>query len=316
MQRSESEKLIRRATLRQLQIFVTVAELRSYTKAAEYLHLTQPTISMQVRKLSETIGLPLFEQVNKKLHISVAGQKVLQAAKDILDRLSYLSDDIMSLKHKVKGELHIASVSNAKYFMPRLLGIFLQKYPDVIPYLKVTNRSRVIKRMKNGDMDELFILGKLDDKLAEDYQFLENKLVVIANPQHPLATQKRQISLQQLSKARFLVRETGSGTRLAVEKLFNQHQLKPNCYMELGSSEAIKQAVMAGLGLSVLSRNNLKMELEGKHIVELDVAGFPLMRHWYVMHLKNKKLSLVAQTFLDFLLTEGKKVLLENIKLV
>ncbi len=309
-----SDYLIRRATLRQLQIFVIVARQGGFTKAAEQLHLSQPTVSMQVHKLSETLDSPLFEQLGKKLYLTAAGQKVLSAAEDILERLSHLHDDMMELKHKVKGELHIAAVTNAKYFMPRLLGVFLQQHPEVKPYLKVTNRSSVIKRIKEGHQDELFILGQLpEDMDVANYCFLENKLVVIASPRHPLAKQAP-VSLAQLSQERFLMRETGSGTRLAVEQRFQKNNLTINPYMELGSSEAIKQAVMAGLGLSVLSLDNLSLELRGGYIAVLQVEGFPLIRYWNAMHLKNKKLSLVARTFLDFLRNEGKTVLAEELK--
>lgn len=304
----DTDFLVRHATLRQLQILVTVAHTGGYTRAAEALFLTQPTISMQVQKLSDAIGLPLFERVGKRLDLTLAGHKVLRAAEDILDRLNHLGDDIIELKGEVKGELRIAVVTTAKYFMPHLLGAFLHRYPEVEPRLTVTNRAKVIGQMTKNE-DELFIMGQVPDGLdVKTHPFLENDLVVAAPPSHPLA-REHQISLARLTQERFLVREPGSGTRLAVDRLLGEHDLAIEPYMELGSSEAIKQAVMAGLGLSVLSLDNLRLELAGDHLAVLDVDGFPLKRHWYAVHLINKKLSLVARTFLDFLLNEGKEVL-------
>ena len=309
---SEADFLVRHASLRQLQILVTVAHTGGYTRAAETLYLTQPTVSMQVKKLSETVGLPLFERVGKRLHLTLAGRKVLNAAEDILERLGHLGDDMTELKGQVKGELHIAGVNTVKYFVPHLLGAFLQTYPEVKPILTVTNRARVIGRLMDNE-DELIIMGQVPDHLeVEAYPFLENKLIVVASPNHPLA-RKPSISLARLTKERFLVREAGSGTRLATDHLLAEQGLTINPYMELGSSGAIKQAVMAGLGLSVLSINNLRLELTGGHIAKLDVEGFPLERYWYAVHVKGKKLSLVTRTFLDFLLKQGKDVLKHDI---
>jgi DNA-binding transcriptional LysR family regulator len=309
---SETDFLVRHASLRQSQILVTVVHTGGYTRAAETLHLTQPTVFMQVKKLSETVGLPLFERVGKRLHLTLVGRKVLDAAEDILERLGHLGDDMIELKGEVKGELRIAGVTTVKYFMPHLLGAFLQAYPEVKPLLTVTNRARVIGRLTDNE-DELIIMGQVPDHLeVEAYPFLENKLIVVASPNHRLA-RKPSISLARLTEERFLVREAGSGTRLAMDHLLAEHGLTINPYMELGSSEAIKQAVMAGLGLSVLSINNLRLELAGGHVAVLDVEGFPLERYWYAVHLKNKKLSLVTRTFLDFLLKQGKDVLQHNI---
>ncbi|NOX76526.1 MAG: hypothetical protein GXP17_07945, partial [Gammaproteobacteria bacterium] len=160
-----------------------------------------------------------------------------------------------------------------------------------------------------SNKDDLLIMGQVPVELdVEAHPFIDNELVVVASTQHPLTTCSS-ISLQQLSKERFLVRETGSGTRLAVERLFAAQGLEIQPYMDLGSSEAIKQAVMAGLGVSVLSRHNLRLELAGNHIAILDVKGFPLFYRWYAVHLKGKKLSLASRTFLDFLLQQGKDML-------
>jgi len=305
---SVAKNLIRRVSLRQMQIFESVVRLGGYTRAAEELHLTQPTISMQVKKLSEAIGYPLLEKVGNGLHTTAIGDEVYASAQNILSNMVSLGESTAALEGVVKGPLRIAVITTAKYFMPHLLVAFITQHPEVKPILKVTNRSRVLERLKSNE-DDLLIMGQVPADLdVEAHPFIDNELVVVANPNHPLAKQKS-ISLKQLGKERFLVRESGSGTRLAVERLFAEQGLEIQPYMELGSSEAIKQAVMAGLGISVLSRHNLRLELAGKHIAILDVKGFPLFYRWYAVHLKGKKLSLASRTFLDFLLQQGKDML-------
>jgi len=305
---SPAENLIRHVTLRQLQIFETVVRLSGYTRAAEMLHLSQPTVSMQVKKLSETIGYPLLEKVGSHIHTTAVGDEVYACAQNILGNMVSLGESAAALEGVVKGPLRIAVITTAKYFMPHLLGAFISQHPEVKPMLKVTNRSRVLERLKSNE-DDLLIMGQVPVGLdVEAHPFVDNELVVVASPRHPL-TKCSSITLEQLSKERFLVREAGSGTRLAVERLFAEQDLEVKPYMELGSSEAIKQAVMAGLGISVLSRHNLRLELAGNHIAILHVKGFPLFYRWYAVHLKGKKLSLVSRTFLDFLLRQGKEML-------
>jgi len=299
--------LIRHATLRQLQILTSVAYMQSYTKAANNLYLSQPTVSIQIQKLSDAIGMPLFDCVGKKLHLTVAGNKVLQAAEEILDCLAHLSDDIIELQGEVKGELKISSVTNAKYFMPKILGVFLQNYPDVKPALKVTNRSSVLSRLKNNE-DDIYITGQItDNQDVIIHPFIENEMVIVAYPNHPLKN-KKNISLTELCKHQFIRREHGSGTRIAFDKLIEDHQLDIISYMELGSSEAIKQAVMAELGIAVLSLNNIQLELSNNLLIVLSVDKFPIKRYWNVVYSKNKHLSLVAKTFYEFMLKEGIKI--------
>ena len=298
---AKAEKLIRHVTLRQLQIFEAVARLGSYTRAAETLFLTQPTVSMQVKKLSESLGTALLEHVGGHLQTTVAGRDVYDTAREILARMVELGESISEQDGQIKGEVRIAAITSAKYFMPHLLASFIEQYPLVSPKLTIANREDVLNRL-NTHEDDLLIMGQAPDSLnAETYSMLDHELVVVAHPDHPL-TGARKISLQQLMQERFLMREQGSGTRQAVEQLFAGHDLTIHPHMELGSSEAIKQAVMAKLGISVISRYNLRLELAGNHIAVLDVEGFPLKRKWYAVHLRDKKLSLLSRTFLDFLL--------------
>ena len=221
---STAENLIRHVTLRQLQIFEAVVRLSGYTRAAEALHLTQPTVSMQVKKLSETIGYPLLERVGSRIHTTAVGDEVYASAQNILGSMVSLGESAAALEGVVKGPLRIAVITTAKYFMPHLLGAFITKHPEVKPMLKVTNRSRVLERLKSNE-DDLLIMGQVPVGLdVEAYPFVDNELVVVASTRHPL-TQCLSISLQQLSEERFLVREAGSGTRLAVDRLFAEQEI-------------------------------------------------------------------------------------------
>lgn len=304
MSYSATDRLIRRVTLRQLQIFEAVMRLGGYTRAGEALHLTQPTISMQVKKLSDALGLPLLERVGRQIHPTAVGRDVYAAAQDILGRMVALGDSVSERRGVVEGELCIAVITAATYFMPHLLGAFIGKHPSVQPRLTVTNRAKALERLKSN-VDDLLIMGRVPRELAvAAHPFIDNELVVAAAPGHALAG-ARSITLERLSRERFLVREPGSGTRQAVDRQFAEQGIKITPYMELGSSEAIKQGVMAGLGFSVLSRHNLRLELAGSHIVLLDVEGFPLKRRWYAVHLKSKRLTLAARTFLEFILVES-----------
>lgn len=308
MSYSTAENLIRHVTLRQLQIFEAVVRLGGFTRAAKSLHLTQPTVSMQIKKLCDSIGQPLVEQIDRHIKPTAAGRDVYAAAQDILGRMVALGDSASELEGVVRGELRIAVITTAKYFMPHLLGAFIARHPRVHPRLTVTNRAKVLERIKSNQ-DDLVIMGQVpSDVVVQAHSFIDNELVVVAPPEHPLSG-VRDITLEQLTQERFLVREPGSGTRQAVERLFAEQGLKIEPYMELGSIEAIKQGVMAGLGLSVLSRHNLRLELSGKHIVILDVEGFPLIRRWYAVHLQGKRLSLASSTFLDFILNESDGIL-------
>lgn len=297
-----------RATLQQLRLFESVARNGSFTKAADEVHLSQPAVSIQVKRLEEQVGMPLFEQMGKKIFLTNAGHELFDACQDIFARLKRLDHSLEDLKGEVAGPLHVSVVTTAKYFMPHYLGAFLRRYPKVHPMLKVTNRSRVIERMEQNE-DDLYILGTLPEKMdIEVHPFLDNELVVFAHPDHPLARQKN-IPIKRLTKERLLVREEGSGVRGVVESFFRERDIVITPYMELGSGEAIKQAVMANIGIGILSTYSLRLELETRSIVELDVENFPIKRHWSAVYPKGKKLSLVAQKFLDFLLSEQAKPL-------
>ena len=295
-------------TLRQLQIFEAVVRFGGITRAAEALNLSQPTVSMQVRKLGDVLGLALLEQAGRQVHVTATGREVYATTQEILGRLAALGDLADELKEVVRGELNLAVITTAAYFMPHFLGAFVDVHPQVQPRLTITNRAEVLERLRSNK-DDLLIMGQVPEELAvKAYPFIDNEMVVVAPPSHRLCRQ-RHIPLRTLADERFLVREPGSGTRQAVERMLMAQGLKLAPYMELGNAEAIKQGVMAGLGVSVLSRRNIGLELSSGRIAVLDVESFPLVRRWFAVHLQGKKLSLAARTFLAFLLNEGNAIL-------
>ncbi len=297
---------MRHSTFRQLEVFEAIARLGSFTRAAEELFLTQPTVSMQIKKLTEAVGLPLFEQVGKKIYLTDAGRALHKTSRDIFKHLSHFEMTVADMQGMKQGTLRLAVVTTAKYFAPRLLGAFCQQYPGIEVSLKVSNREHILERLADNQ-DDLYILGQPPEELeAESEPFLSNPLVVLAPVNHPLVGKKK-IPLARLAQEPFLLREPGSGTRMAVERLFAQHNLITKVRMELGSNEAIKQVIVSGLGVSVLSQHTLVLDAPGQLAI-LDVVGFPIKRHWYVAYPSSKQLSVVARTFLDYLKQASKQV--------
>ena len=295
-----------RATLQQLRVFYAVAEHKSYTRAAEEIHLSQPGVSIQVKRLEEILDITLFEKMGNQIYLTAEGQELYDTCRDIFERLESFEERLKELSGDVAGPINVAVVSTAKYFLPFLLSNFMHRHPKVEPRLKVTNRANLLARL-NANEDDLYITGQVPEDLPViEYPFLENVLVVVAHPTHPLAN-KKGIKLEQLTEERIVGREPGSGTRKAVEDLLLKHGLKITPYIELSSSEAIKQGVMAGLGIAVLSLHSLALEIAAKKLVVLDMEGFPLRRRWYAVHRKGKRLSRAAQTFLDYLQDEGEE---------
>jgi DNA-binding transcriptional LysR family regulator len=287
-------------TLRQLRTFEAVARLKSFSRAAEELHVTQPTVSKQIRLLHEEVGLPLLEQIGKKVFLTEAGEQLYATCAEWLETWSRFEQTIADLKGIKQGRLRIAAVTTTKYFMPRLLGPFCAQYPGIDIALEVINRDRLLERLARNQ-DDLYIMGVPPEGLdIECEPFLENPLVVLAPASHPLTKRKR-IAFADLANEPFIVRERGSGTRLTVERVFQERNVPLKIKMELGSNEAIKQAVAGGLGLAVLSQSTLSLDPGRQEITILKVEGFPIKRYWYVVRLRGKQLSVVARTFLDFL---------------
>lgn len=299
------------ATLHQLKVFETVARHASFTRAAEELFITQPTVSSQVKQLTKATGLPLFEQIGKSLYLTDAGQELLSTCHDVFERLNNFEMKIADLKGAKQGQLRLAVITTAKYFVPRLLGSFCQHYPGVDVALQVTNHQEIQRRILANE-DDLYIVSNPPEEIdLRNQSFLDNPLVVVANTKHPLAGQKN-ISLKQLNDLQFIMREKGSGTRKAVLDLFTENKISVNVKLELGSNEAIKQAIAGGLGISVLSEHCLISGGISGELTILDVEHFPIRRRWYVSYLSGKQLSIIAQTFLDYLLAESKNIPLSS----
>jgi len=289
-----------RVTLRQLSTFEAVARLKSFSAAAEEMHVSQPTVSKQIKSLHEEIGLPLVEQIGKKISLTEAGQELYATCGEWLDTWGRFEQTIANLKGMKQGRLRITAVTTTKYFMPRLLGPFLSRFPNIDISLEVVNRDRLLERLSRNE-DDLYIMGVPPDDIdVEAEPFMDNPLVVLAPASHPLTGRKR-IPFRTLGKEKFLTRERGSGTRIALERFFAERDTPLNIRMELGSNEAIKQAVIGGLGLALLSQSTLSFEAGQKGLTTLDVVGFPIMRAWYVVRPKGKPLSVVAEYFLKFL---------------
>jgi len=294
-------------TMRQMKVFESIARHLSFTRAAEELHLTQPTVSMQIKKLSDDVGLPLYEQIGKRIHLTDAGRELYVACRDILSRMEQLEMSYSEMKGVKKGRLRLTVVTTAKYFAPQMLGLFSQQYPGVEVALKVVNREEAFDRLRHNE-DDLYILGQPPEDLdIESAAFLENPLVVLASRNHPLAREKS-IPLKRLAEEPFLVREPGSGTRQAFERLMRKNGLKVNVKMEIGSNEAIKHAVAGGLGLAVLSHHSIKLDASSGAITILDVQQFPIERYWYIVYPRTKHLSVVASTFLEFLHKQAQSI--------
>ncbi len=291
-------------TFQQMRLFEAVARHGSITRAAEEVHLTQPSVSMQVKTLEDKIGLPLTEQIGKTLHLTRAGEQVAAASRDVLARLDEMQVALEDMKREVPGPLSIAVVSTAKYFLPQLLAEFKRRHPKVEPRLQITNRATVLGRL-GDNADDLYIMGQppQGQPVIAD-PFLENVIVFVARPDHPLVGAKN-IPLARMALENVIRREPGSGTRQAVEKLCQAANVELATHMEFDDSDAIKQGVISGLGVAYLSLHALRLELAAGEVVVLDVEGFPLRRGWYAVHREGKRLTNAAQSFLDFLQQES-----------
>lgn len=298
---------MKQATLHQLKVFEAVARHNSFTRAAEELFLTQPTVSMQVKQLTKAVGMPLFDQVGKRLYLTQVGEELVKTCRQIFERLDEFEMTVADLKGLKQGRLRLGVITTAKYFVPRLLGPFCKRYPGIDISLQVTNHEHILHRLSEN-LDDLYVMSQLPEMMDITYEpVLANPLVVLAPAAHPLA-QEKNISLERIAAEPFIMREPGSGTRKAVQALFDEQKLTLKVQLDLGSNEAIKQAIAGGLGISVLSLHTLALEGPQSQWSILDVEHFPIERYWYAVYPSGKQLSIVARTFLDYLLSEGKEV--------
>ncbi|MFC4930228.1 LysR family transcriptional regulator [Massilia sp. GCM10023247] len=292
------------ATFRQLRLFLAFAEHLSVTAAARACHVTQPTASMQLRELSDGVGVPLYEQVGKRLYLTAAGEALARTARAMMDEWTAFEQHVDGIKGMTRGRLRLSVVSTAKYFVPRLLGSFCAAFPDIDIALEVLNRDGVLRRLRDN-RDDLYIMSMPPQDLElERHAFMANPLDIIASASHPLAGHGR-IALAELAPLRFILREKGSGTRLACDKHFKALGFRPDIRMELGSNEAVKQAVAAGLGLGIISRHARAPAPADENLAVLDVDGFPVQSNWWTLYRKGKKLSPVATAFLQHLEQAG-----------
>ena len=288
-------------TLRQLELFKAVAEYGGISEAARRLHVTQPTVSMQLKALAESVGEPLFDNRGRRLVLTPAGEALQRAAVDMFQRWEAVQAELADLRGLRQGRLRVAIVSTAKYFLPRWLGSFCQAYPGVEIALEVANRDRILQRL-GEQLDDVYIMSAPPQNMPiEQTPILDNPLDLIAPVGHPLVG--RSLSLVDLHAEPFILREPGSGTRIACEQFFLARNFLPRIRMELGSNEAIKQAVAGGLGLGILSRHALGANAAQDGLVRLTVADFPIATRWHLVRVKSRYRSVLVDAFAAHLQT-------------
>jgi len=291
-------------TFRQLRLFLALAETGSVGGAARALHVTQPTASMALREVAQAVGLPLYELVSRRVHLTEAGEELARTARRVVDEWEAFEQRVDAMKGLTRGRLKVAVVSTAKYFVPRLLGGFCQQHPEIDIALEILNRDGVVARLREN-RDDLYIMSMPPDDLdLEDRVFMPNPLVVIAPADHPLAGQ-RAIDPRRLREERFILREKGSGTRMAVDAHWRRLRAAPPVRLELGSNEAVKESVAGGLGIGVVSRHALHGLDKENGVRVVDVEGFPLPSAWHMVHHAGQKLSPVALAFRQHVLAQN-----------
>ena len=295
---------MRRYTLRQLDTFLEVVRTGSVSRAADKLHVTQPAVSMQLRQLEESLGVPLLEMAGRTLRLTAAGAEVEQSAAAAVARLKELDDLVAAHRGLKTGKIDLAVVSTAKYFAPMLLVRFRAMFPDITITLQVHNREGIMKLLARNEVD-LIIMGRAPESMdCSSTEFATNPMSFICAPSHPLS-RRRGAAISVLEGQQFVVREPGSGTRSAMQQLLAEHRITPDIVMEMPSNETIKQAVMAGMGMAFLSLRTVRQELAAGHLALVDIVGLPVIRHWYVTHLRAKRLSPAADALKQFLIEEG-----------
>jgi DNA-binding transcriptional LysR family regulator len=283
-------------TFRQLKLFLALAETGSVSAAARAMHVTQPTASMQLKEVTQSVGIPLFEVISKKVHLTDMGLELAQTARAIVQTWEAFEQGVDGVKGLARGKLRVAVVSTAKYFIPRLIGSFCKKYPEIDVSLEILNRDGVVQRMRDN-LDDLYIMSQPPNDLdLSDEIFMANPLVLIAASRSMLVKQGG-VELKSLGDQRFILREQGSGTRMGVDQYFKKNKFRPDIRMELGSNEAIKEAVAGGLGIGIVSRHSLHGQQKEHGVAVVDLLGFPILSNWHIVHPASKKLSPIATEF-------------------
>ena len=291
-------------TFRQLQVFEAVARHLSFTHAAEELFLTQPAVSMQVKQLESAVGIPLYEQLGKSIHLTEAGKLMFRYSTEIRSQVNEAEKELDDLKGTEGGLLQIAVASTVNNFAARLLSEFCQQYPRIRVSFDVTNRATLLKKLEANESDLALMGSPPGDMDLIGEPFMDNPLVVIAPPSHPLVGEK-DIPLKKLKDDPLLMREVGSGTRVAMERFFlEKKNFKLISSIEMNSNEAIKRSVEAGLGLGIVSLHTIELEKELGRLEVLDVRSFSIVRQWYIVYRKGKRLSIAAESFKSFVLAK------------
>lgn len=300
---------MKNATLRQLRVFAAVGKHLNFARAAEELALTPPAVSMQIRELEEQVGLPLFDRTSRAVSLTTVGEYLLAHARRVLAAMRDAEDMVANLKGLKSGVLDVVMVSTAKYFVPRLLADFRRDHPGVEIRLRVAhNRGGIVELMRQGEV-ELAIMGRPPKEWPTRAEpFAQHPHVLVTAPDHPF-TQREQVPAEALVRETFIVREEGSGTRAALQEYLQAHRLSAHVSMEMDSNEAIKQAVMAGMGISLLSLHTLGLELAHGLIATPEVEGLPLVRRWHVVNTLGRTLSPAAEAFRYFMLERGEAFL-------
>jgi DNA-binding transcriptional LysR family regulator len=298
------EAVMKHATLRQLKVFEAVARHLSFSRAAGELHLTQPAVSTQIRTLEGHVGLVLFEQLGKKIYLTPGGAELLYHSRAIIEQFREAEESLTQFRGIAGGKLNVAVISAGDYFFPRLMVEFARRHPGVTLNLTVHNRADLLEQLKQNLTDLAVLVRPPEERDAEHAAFAPHPYVIVAPPDHPLAGKQR-IPLASITREPFVVRERGSDTWNSMEDGFGPHLAELNIAMEIRSTETIKQAVIAGMGLAFLSAHTISLELKAGSLVVLDVEGFPVMLNWYVVNRKHKRLPPVAQAFKNFLLADG-----------
>jgi LysR family transcriptional regulator, low CO2-responsive transcriptional regulator len=303
---------MRNVTIRQIRVFAAVARNLSFTRAAQELHLTQPAVSQQVSLLEQEVGMPLFEKIGRTIRLAPAGMELLRFATQITELLREAGETMAAMQGLKRGELKLGAVSTAKYFAPTLLSAFAPAYPEVTIKFTVANREEIVRLLGANELD-LVIMGRPPRELDTTAEpFARHPLVIISSLDHPLA-RRRRIALKSLARESFIIREQGSGTRASMEHVFRERSVSFRASMEVSSNETIKQAVMAGMGISFISSHTIGLEFETGKLAVLDVVGLPIVRDWYVIHLRERILSPIAAAFRSYLLENGARVILDTV---
>ncbi len=292
---------VRTLTLRQLQIFVVAARHLSYARAAEELHLTPPAVSMQLKQLEDNVGLPLFERMGRGVALTDAGELLVHHALRVLGEIKDAEANLQAMLGAESGQISVGLVSTAKYYMPRLLARFAQQHPGIEVQFSVGNRESLLQKLQDNAID-LAVMGRIPTEIdAHAEPLAPHPYVLIGPADHPLRGARR-FDMHELRHETFLLREEGSGSRRVAEEMFKNHLFTPQRTISMGSNETIKQAVMAGMGVALISLHTLPLELKTGEVSVLDVIGTPIERTWYVVHMNAKRLLPAGQRFREFLL--------------